>query len=87
MNRSSREHGELMKGNTPTLILGVLAEAPRHGYAIAREIERRSQETLSLGEWKYPSAGLAPPGSRTGETKPMRTCWRWRGARRTERDT
>jgi len=59
MRRSNREHGELMKGNTPTLILAVLAEAPRHGYAIAREIERRSQEALSLGEGSlYPALRL-----------------------------
>jgi PadR family transcriptional regulator PadR len=48
--------GELLKGNTPTLILAVLAEGPRHGYAIAREIERRSQDALSLGEGSlYPA--------------------------------
>ena len=41
---------ELKKGSTPILILAVLAEGPRHGYAIAREIERRSQEALSVGE-------------------------------------
>ena len=45
----SQEH-QLKKGSTPTMILAVLAEAPRHGYAIAREIERRSRETLKLGE-------------------------------------
>ena len=42
--------GELLKGNTPTLILAVLEEKPLHGYAIAREIEKRSADTLSLGE-------------------------------------
>ena len=45
----SDEH-ELKKGTTPLLILAVLAEGPRHGYAIAREVERRSQEALRLGE-------------------------------------
>jgi PadR family transcriptional regulator, regulatory protein PadR len=35
---------ELLKGNTQTLILAVLREEPRHGYAIAREIERRSED-------------------------------------------
>lgn len=50
------EQAELLKGNTPTLILAVLEEMPRHGYAIAREIERRSKETLSLGEGSlYPA--------------------------------
>jgi PadR family transcriptional regulator PadR len=56
MNRSNREQGELMKGNTPTLILAVLFEGPRHGYAIAREIERRSHDALSVGEGSlYPA--------------------------------
>ena len=41
---------ELKKGSTPTLILAVLADGPRHGYAIAREIERRSREALQVGE-------------------------------------
>lgn len=48
--------GELLKGNTPALILSVLAEGPRHGYAIAREIKRRSADALSLGEGSlYPA--------------------------------
>lgn len=47
---------ELLKGNTPVLILAVLADAPRHGYSIAREIERRSENALSLGEGSlYPA--------------------------------
>ena len=41
---------ELLKGNTPTLVLAVLAEAPLHGYAIAREIERRSGDALKFKE-------------------------------------
>lgn len=41
---------ELKKGSTPILILAVLSGGPRHGYAIAREIERRSREALSVGE-------------------------------------
>ena len=41
---------ELLKGNTPTLILAVLRDAPRHGYAIAREIERRSDNALQFKE-------------------------------------
>ena len=50
------EHGELLKGNTPTLLLAVLQEGPLHGYAIAREIERRSKDALQLGEGSlYPA--------------------------------
>ena len=56
MKRRDAEQGELLKGHTPTLILAVLAEAPRHGYAIAREIERRSRDALRLGEGSlYPA--------------------------------
>ncbi len=37
---------ELLRGNTPTLVLAVLKDAPQHGYAIAREINRRSGNAL-----------------------------------------
>jgi PadR family transcriptional regulator PadR len=40
------EERELLKGNTPTLVLAVLEDAPQHGYAIAREINRRSGDAL-----------------------------------------
>jgi PadR family transcriptional regulator PadR len=41
---------ELLKGNSPMLVLAVLAQEPLHGYAIAREIERRSQGALRCRE-------------------------------------
>lgn len=41
---------ELLKGNTPTMILAVLIQSPLHGYAIAREIERRSDNQLKFKE-------------------------------------
>jgi PadR family transcriptional regulator PadR len=41
---------ELLKGNTPTLVLAVLRDGPLHGYAIAREIERRSGDALRCKE-------------------------------------
>ena len=41
---------ELKKGSTPLLILAVLEGGPRHGYAIAREIERRCADALKVGE-------------------------------------
>jgi PadR family transcriptional regulator, regulatory protein PadR len=44
------ETRELLKGNTRALVLAVLREAPLHGYAIAREIERRSENALKCGE-------------------------------------
>lgn len=39
---------ELLKGNTPTLILTVLADGPQHGYAIASEIQKRSGDVLKF---------------------------------------
>lgn len=44
------ESRELMKGNTQTLVLAVLKDFPLHGYAIAREIERRSENALKFRE-------------------------------------
>ena len=37
---------ELLRGNTPTLVLAVLQDGPLHGYSIAREINRRSKQSL-----------------------------------------
>jgi transcriptional regulator len=39
-----------LKGTLSMLILKVLADGPLHGYRIAREIEARSQGSLSFGE-------------------------------------
>jgi PadR family transcriptional regulator, regulatory protein PadR len=41
---------DLSKGDLPALILAVLSHAPRHGYAIAREVERLSDRALTLRE-------------------------------------
>jgi PadR family transcriptional regulator PadR len=41
---------ELLKGNTPTLVLAVLRAGPLHGYAIAREIDQRSGSVLRCKE-------------------------------------
>jgi DNA-binding PadR family transcriptional regulator len=41
---------ELLKGNTPTLVLAVLRDGPRHGYGIAREIEQRGGGALAFKE-------------------------------------
>ncbi len=46
----TNDDGELKKGSTPILILAVLQDSPRHGYAIAREIERRCVGALKVGE-------------------------------------
>ena len=39
-----------ISGNLLGLILAVLEDAPLHGYGIAREIEKRSADALSIGE-------------------------------------
>ena len=47
---------DLPKGDIPTLILAVLSEASRHGYSIAREVERISENALLLREGSlYPA--------------------------------
>lgn len=39
---------ELLRGNVPTLVLSALADGPRHGYAIAQEINTRTQNSLKF---------------------------------------
>ena len=60
---------ELLKGNTPTLVLAVLNDAPLHGYGIAREIERRTENALKCKEGTlYPALhALERDGHVTGE--------------------
>jgi PadR family transcriptional regulator, regulatory protein PadR len=75
MRRRADEQGELLKGNTPTLILAVLEGGPIHGYAIAREIERRSEGALSPGEGSlYPALrALEADGYVTSQWEPQPT--------------
>jgi PadR family transcriptional regulator, regulatory protein PadR len=60
---------ELLKGNTPTLVLAVLKDMPLHGYGIAREIERRSDNALKFKEGTlYPALySLEQEGMIVGE--------------------
>jgi len=45
------EYGpDLLKGNIQTIILAVLETGSLHGYGIAKEIERRSDDALAFGE-------------------------------------
>lgn len=47
---------ELSKGDIPIIILEILDRQPCHGYAIAREIERQSEQVLQLREGSlYPA--------------------------------
>src|SRR5580658_3138518 len=38
----------MQQGNATTLVLVVLKDGPRHGYDIAREVERRSENTFAF---------------------------------------
>jgi PadR family transcriptional regulator PadR len=41
---------ELLKGNTETLLLSLLANGPKYGYQIVKELERRSGGYFSFRE-------------------------------------
>ena len=41
---------DLPNGDLPALILAVLSKEPTHGYAIAREVERLSDQALRMKE-------------------------------------
>lgn len=43
-------HGELLKGNLELLLLAVLADGPRHGYAVIEALRARSGGTFDLPE-------------------------------------
>ena len=42
--------GELIKGHLDLLLLSVLADEPRHGYAVIEELRSRSDEAFDLPE-------------------------------------
>ena len=74
---------ELLKGNVAGLILAVLEDGELHGYAIAREIERRSGSALSFKEGTlYPALhaledkGLVEAQWETVERGPSRKTYR-----------
>jgi PadR family transcriptional regulator PadR len=39
---------ELIRGNTPTMVLAVLRDGAQHGYAILREMNRRMQDAFKF---------------------------------------
>ncbi len=43
-----QDERELIRGNTPTMVLAVLRDGPQHGYAIAREVNRRTGDALKF---------------------------------------
>jgi DNA-binding PadR family transcriptional regulator len=47
---------EMIRGHLDALLLAILADGPRHGYAIIEELRRRSGEVLDLPEGSvYPA--------------------------------
>ena len=62
---------ELLRGNTPTLVLAALADGPQHGYAIAQEINKRTDNSLKFKQGTlYPVLHtLEREGLVTGEWK------------------
>lgn len=41
---------DMARSELPMLVLAVVAESPRHGYAIARAVQERSEDALRLRE-------------------------------------
>jgi PadR family transcriptional regulator PadR len=86
--------GDIVKGNTLTLILSLLKEGPTYGFEIAREIERRSEGTLRFREGLlYPALhqlereGLVESEWRVSSQGPRRKYYRLtaKGKREAER--
>ena len=50
MNATRRLDTQLLKGSSDVLILSVLAEGPRHGYALARALEEKTEGALLMNE-------------------------------------
>jgi DNA-binding PadR family transcriptional regulator len=47
---AERFNKELLKGNTATAVLAILDDGRLHGYQIAKEMQRRSDDALRLGQ-------------------------------------
>ena len=41
---------QVLRGHLPVLVLAILAERPRHGYAICKQLKTRRSRALRLGE-------------------------------------
>lgn len=41
---------DIVSGTLELLVLQILADGPRHGYSIGKEIKRRSEDLLRIGE-------------------------------------
>lgn len=65
----SEMESDLLRGNTPTLVLAVLQEGPAHGYGITKQINAWAGDALSMRQGTlYPAlAGLERDGFVEGE--------------------
>lgn len=54
---------DFIRGNTPAMVLAVLRDGPSYGYAIAKEINKRSNDLLRLRQ------GTLYPALRNLETR------------------
>ncbi len=50
MSEPKDKQGQLLKGNLGVLLLSIVQSAPAHGYAVIRELERRSNGAFRLAE-------------------------------------
>jgi PadR family transcriptional regulator PadR len=62
---------DIFRGHLETLVLAVLADGPRHGYAISQELAARSDGVLS-----YPTGSLYPAMRRLEEANLISGSWR-----------
>ena len=74
---------QLLKGHLPVLVLGIIEEAPVHGYALAKEIKRRGGRLLKTGEgtlypllYRLESQGLIASAWEIGPTGRDRKVYR-----------
>jgi PadR family transcriptional regulator PadR len=94
MRSQSEYGGDILKGNTLTLILTLLGEQPMYGYQIAKEVERRSEGALRFRQGLlYPALhqlereGLVESEWRVSSQGPRRKYYRLtaKGKREAER--
>jgi transcriptional regulator len=72
--------GQALKGHLDLLVLAVLAEGPRHGYAVIESLKQRSDDVFDLPEgtvypvlYRLEDAGLLASEWSTGEGRRRRT--------------
>jgi len=48
MSEQTENGSDLLRGNTPALVLAILQDGPTHGYAIAKQINESAKSPLHL---------------------------------------